>query len=247
MKNALPVIALSLIASFASGQNSKNISVVKFHGINASDAFDITLKKGTSEALTIETDEKLLPYVRSDVKNGLLYLSLDKNTPKILAKKNVKAIVTISDLQKITLSGACKIKSVDHFSTKMFNADCSGASILNLNLSAEQMSLKASGATDIKLNATITSISEMDLSGASVIDINGSTKSLKLDMTGSSNFKAIGFITDSANINSSGSSEMSIYVNETLNVISSGISKINYKGSPSLKLNSTGLSMVNKI
>lgn len=247
MKKAILPLTLLLAAAFAFGQKTQSIPVTGFNGIKASNAIEITLIKGDKAGLIIEASNEVLPYVRSEVQNGVLHLSLQENTPKKLRDKTIKASITISDLQNISLSGACEVRSNDLFITKDFNLSCSGSSNVSLKVNADNLIVKASGASDIRISATVKNQSEMDITGASSIDLNGSSKSLSLEITGASNVKAESFMTNSAEINSSGSSEAYLHVTENLSVISSGASTINYKGSPSIKLNSSGISKVSKI
>lgn len=247
MKKVILSITLVLAATFAFGQKVQSIPVTGFNGIKANNAFDITLFKGDKTSLVIEASIDVLPYIRSEVKNGVLHLALEKHTPKKLKDKTIKASITVSDLQNISLSGACEVKSNDLFTAKDFNISCSGSSNVSLRVNTDHLSVKASGASDIRIYAAVTNQSKMDISGASRIDLNGSSKSLTLEITGASDIKAESFIANTVDINSSGSSKASLHANENLNVISSGASTINYKGSPSIKLNSSGMSKVSKI
>lgn len=247
MKRGIFLVIVGLTTIFAFGQKVENLSVSDFNGIDASYAFEITVKKGSTEALTIEANDDVMPYVRSEVKNGILYLYLEKDIPNSVRNKTVNATVIMKDLEKVSLSGACKIKANDLFTPKTFNASCSGASSIAINVNTGKLSIKASGTSELQINASVTDDTKMNLSGSSNVDLIGSAKSLSLDMSGSSNFKAGDFITETSTIKSSGSSKVLVNVTKTLNISSSGSSAVDYKGSPSVSVNSSGSSKVKKI
>jgi len=255
-----------LATMFAFGQKIESRLVSDFTGINASGAFEITAVKGSEESLTIETSEELIPYVRSEVKNGILRLYLEKSTPKKLNSRTVKATVVMKDLDKVSLSGACNITANDLFTPKSFNADCSGSSGLAINVNTEQLSIEASGASKIQMKASVTGDTKMDVSGSSNIqgelkannvnfsssgacklNLTGSATDVIIGMSGSSNFNAGDFTARAVTVKSSGSSNVTVNATDVLNVNSTGSSTVNYKGSPAITIKSSGSSKVKKI
>ena len=248
MKRVVIFFAIAGLSTlFTFGQRVENRSVSDFIGIDASGSFEITVVKGSSESLTLEAKEEVLPYVRSEVKNGVLRLYLEKNTPKKLNNRTVKATVVMMDLDKVSLSGACKITANDLFTPKTFTGDCSGSSVMTIHVNTGRLSIKSSGSSNLKMKANVTGDTKMNMSGSSKIDLVGSTKNLTVDLSGSSNFKAEDFIAETASINSSGSCNLTVHVTDALKVNSAGASTVNYKGSPAITINSAGSSKVRKI
>jgi hypothetical protein len=207
------------------GQKVENRAVSDFTGIDASGAFNITVVKGATESLTIEADDEVMQYVRSEVKNGVLRLYLEKNRIKHI--KTLKASVVMKDFDKVSLSGACKIITNDTFIPVSFTGNCSGASDMVINLNAGQLTLKSGGTCNV--------------------DLTGSATDVIIDMSGASNLKAGNFTVRTATIKSAGSSSITINVTDTLNVNSSGASTVKYKGSPATDIKSSGASSVKKI
>jgi len=166
-----------------------------------------------------------MQYVRSEVKNGVLRLYLEKNRIKHI--KTLKASVVMKDFDKVSLSGACKIIANDFFTPVSFKGSCSGASDMVINLNTGQLTLKSSGAC--------------------TVDVTGSATDFIIDMSGASNLKAGTCTVRTATIKSAGSSGITIHVTDTLNVNSSGASTVKYKGSPVINIKSGGASSVKKI
>ena len=259
----LMVIGLATTVAFSQKKETRSVS--GFTGINASSVFDITVTKDNAESLTIEADNEVMPYVRSEVKNGVLHLYLDNNK-KLKNIKLLKASVSMKNLDKVTLSGACKFTANDLFTSEEFKGDCSGASKMMVNVNTGQLSIRASGANKIDVKANVTNNVKLDVSGTSEIrgemqaarvklsssgvcsvELFGSATDIKIDVSGTSNVKAEDFIVKTANIESSGTSKVIVSVTDALKVNSSGASSINYKGSPTVEINSSGASKVRKI
>ena len=267
MKRVLLLMIIGLTTTIAFGQKKESRQVSGFTGIDASGVFDITVSKGNTESLTVEADDAVMPYVRSEVKNGVLRLYIDNNSNKLRSINNIKAYVVMKDLDNITLSGACKLTTNDLFSPDKFKSDCSGASVLTLNVNTGQLSVVMGGASKIVMNANVTGDVDLNISGASKfkgelkssdvtldcsgvssIELTGSAKNLKLDASGISKVDAEDFTVKTANVESSGTSNVTVNVTDALNVNSSGLSSVNYKSS-SAKINliSSKMSKVRKL
>ncbi len=259
------LMVVGLTSMIAFGQKKETRPVSGFTGIDASSAFDITVTKGSTESLTIEADDEVMAYVRSEVRNGVLHLYLD-NGKKVKNIKTLKAAIVMKNLDKVSLSGACKLTANDLFTPDKFKGDCSGASNMTVNMNTGQLSIGASGASKIQMNVNVTNDAKLDVSGASKIqgelkaatvkfnssgvssvDLTGSAESFKIDVSGTSNVKAGDFTVKTATIESSGTSNITVNVADDLKVNSSGASTVNYKGSPTINVSNSGSSKVKKI
>ena len=266
MKRVFLFLVISGLATIAaSGQKKETRMVLDFTGINASSVFNITVEKGSTESLVIEADDNVMPYVRSEVQNGVLYLYLDNSTG-LRNIKTLKASIVMKNLDRVTLSGACRLTTNGFFTPEKFKADCSGASDMALNLNTNQLNLEASGACKIQIEANITGNADWDLSGAAKIsgglkaenvkfnlsgvcfvELSGSANDLEIYVSGASKIMAENFVVKTATIKSSGAGKITVNVTDVLKVNSSGASSVNYKGSPSIELNKNQASKVRKI
>ncbi len=112
--------------------------------------------------------------------------------------------------------------------TEIEDLEVSGASSGNvINVKADSLELKASGASKIKISGTAKDL-EANASGASTID----AESLQVE---------------NAEVDASGASKAIISASNELNVEASGASKISYIGEPkNIKQNSSGASSITK-
>jgi len=258
----LAVTVLTTMNTFS--QKKETREVANFTGIEASSVFDITVVKGNSESLIIEADDNVMPYVRSEVRNGVLHLYLDKNKLKNI--KTLKASIVMRNLDNVILSGACKLTVNDMFSSEKFIVKCSGVSNLTINVNTGNLNLESSGACKIQIKANVTGDADLSVSGTSklqselkannvilnssgtgTIDLNGSARNLNINTSGTANIKAENFTVKTATINSSGASKTNVNVADILVVNASGTSSVNYKGTPSITFNSAGVAKIRNL
>ena len=259
----LLIAGLTTMGAF--GQKKEPRSVSGFTGINASSVFEITVAKGGTESLTIEADNEVMQYVRSEVKNGVLNLYLD-NRKKVKNIKTLRASIVMKNLDRVILSGACKLTTNDLFTPDKFKGDCSGASGMDVNLNTGQINLESSGACKIKIKVNTTGNADFNVSGTSKIqgdlkavntklnssgvssvDLTGSATDFRIDVSGASKINAENFVVKTATVKSSGSGKITVNVNDDLKINSSGASTVNYKGSPTIELNKNRASNVRKL
>lgn len=259
------LMVFGMATTFAFCQKKETRPVSGFTGIDASSVFDITVAKGNTESLTIEADNEVMPYVRSEVQNGVLHLYLD-NKKDIRDIKLLKATLVMKDLDNVSLSGACKLTAGDLFTPDKFKAGCSGASKLTVSLITKQLGVEMSGASQIQIKANVSGDTNInasgtskiqgelktgninfDSSGACSIELTGSSTDMKVNSSGTSNLNAKNFPVKTATVEASGISKVTVNVIDALNVNSSGLSTVNYTGSSTIVLNSSKGAHINKI
>ncbi|MCL2098686.1 MAG: DUF2807 domain-containing protein [Bacteroidales bacterium] len=261
MKRKLFFVGLFLsLSAFLFAQKTETRNVSGFSAIDAGSVFNITVNKSATESLRIEADDDIMPYVRSEVKNGVLRLYVDKNNAKNI--KTLKATIGVKDLKKVKLSGASKLTSDDLFNTPEFDIKLSGACAVKLNIKCNELDVDASGASNLDLEAE-TQEAEFDLSGASTLklqlkakkaefgmsgagkaDIKGTADKAEFKLSGASTIKAGNFACEIVSVKSSGSGKLSVNASEQLVVNSSGASTVSYKGRPVVKINTSGSAKV---
>ena len=183
--------------------------VGSFNAIEVSGAFDIIIKQGATEEVTVETDHNILPLVRTKVEG---------NTLKIETKAPVhhptvmKVYVTVKDLKMIDASGAVDIQTDGRLTVSELKIDGSGASDAKMDLAVQKLVLDCSGASKLKFSGTAVDVS-MDLSGAS--DVFG-----------------FDLVAENYDIEISGAGNAQINVSKKLHAEISGAGSVKYKGTP---------------
>ncbi len=230
-KNFALQILLLLLLGIAFSMNafaSKQDRPVKnFNKIEVSGGFNVILTQGTVEKLTIVADDDILPKIITEVRGGTLIIRLENNTWN-KNTKNLTAELTFIHLDGIDVSGAVKITGTNPMKFSKLKIEGSGASKIDLNLTATRL--------------------DCNFSGASEITLKGNAPEFEVDLSGASNLEALDFLTRKCNIECSGASDARVYATESLNVEGSGASKITYTGNPSnLDSDMSGASKISKI
>ena len=136
----------------------QNVAVADYDEIDLSGGLQVVYAEGTTPKVTVEGPEKLIGYVKVVQKGKRLYFSckpLPNKGPRI--GKNPIDLITITiqskSLRRVEVSGACDLKA-KHIQT------------------ADDFTLKASGASDLELGTLQCAKAYVETTGASDIDID---------------------------------------------------------------------------
>jgi len=231
----ISVILLGLILCtgiYAQQVNDPNAEVREaknFHGINVSSSFDVYITQSNDEAVAVSASEtKYRDRIKVEVRDGILYIRYDNEGRWSTGNKKLKAYISIKQIDKLTVSGACDV-------------------FLSGTLKADDLTVNLSGASDLKGKIDIKKLS-VDISGASDMNITGGTAGqLTIEARGASNFKGFDLVTDYCDAKASGASDIRITVNKELSAHASGASNVQYRGEGLIKdLRTSGASSVSR-
>ncbi len=188
-----------------------------FTSLEVSGAFHVYLYQGKSEALTVEADQNLMQYIKTEVKGDKLEIYTEKSIRKAT---ELNIYLTFEELEMIDISGAVSI---------------TGENMMQF----EELFLDGSGASEIQLNMEVARL-VVDFSGASEIELVGNAKTATFDLSGASEIDAYDFIISHCELEVSGASDARLHVTGNLEVEVSGAASVRYKGNPHLKSDISG-------
>ncbi len=213
----LSVLLIGLIITagvFAQQVNDPNAEVraaKNYHGINVSNAFDVYLSQSSEEAVAVSAaTDKDKAMITVEVKDGILYVGLEKGFKWNNGNKKLKAYISFKQIDKLNVSGACDV-------------------YISGTLKADKLSIHQSGASDLKGKLDVKELI-VDISGASDILVSGTASKLNVEASGASDFKGFDLVTDYCDARASGASGIRITVNKELSAHASGASDVKYKG-----------------
>jgi len=209
-----------------SGNEAKeDRKVAAFTKIDVSGGYNITLKQDSSFTLNIAADDNLLKLIETDIEGDKLVIHTQKN---ICARRSVTIVIGIKNLEEIKGAGGIEVMSDGKLNVKDLNLNFSGAAKVNLDLTADHVNTKGSGATELTLK--------------------GQATSHTLNLTGSGKISAVDFVVGTYDIETTGASEGKINVVNELNVHTTGASDLEYKGNPAhVNSSKTGAASIKKI
>ena len=115
------LLVLGLVASGCTGQTqtvstvetitgsgsmtSETREVGAFHGIELLGSGDATITVGDTYSLTIEAEDNILPYLTSEVENGVLVLGT-RNNVSLISREGWRYTITVESLDQLNLAGS---------------------------------------------------------------------------------------------------------------------------------------------
>ncbi|GAB3717461.1 head GIN domain-containing protein [Spirosoma flavus] len=192
----------------------KDRSVSGFSGISVSSGIDLYLTQGSSEKLTFDVKGVDEDRVKSEVKNGVLKLYIEKKgfgNWNFGRNNYVKAYVTFKQLTDLQASGGADVFSQGRLSFNDLNVEASGGADVKLDLKADKLNVEASGGADATIQGT-----------ARHLNANGS---------GGADLDARKLTVEICNANSSGGSDVYVNASKELTMKASGGADIYYSGS----------------
>ena len=180
-----------------------------FSGIRVSTGIDVFLKQGDKESISVEADENLQEYIKTEIKGDILNIYSDAYI-RDAEKENV--YVTIRELKSLKTSSAGNITGQTPFKV-------------------EELELSASSAGDIKLEVRAKNI-KADISSSGNITIDGTADMLEADLSSAGDLNAYELLVREADVSVSSAGDADINVSEKLTARASSAGDINYRGNP---------------
>ncbi len=194
-----------------------------FTGVALSGNMNVQLAYGTSNSITVEGDENLLPYIETKVEDGVLGIRT-KNRKELKTKSKLMVYVSVTKITELKVSGSGKITGNGDFSND-------GKTII---------SVSGSGSINVGMN----SFNETDIavSGSGNVTLKGkSTNNIDATISGSGNIDCSDVSCNDVFANVSGSGNIKVYANKSIDAKVSGSGNIYYKGSATnINLKSSG-------
>lgn len=220
---ALLMLFLTLTAS---AQETRNFNLSGFDKVSMGSAFRIELKQGSKYSISTTGRSEDLQDLEATVKGDVLHLGYKGNNWN-KNRKTVTVNITMPALEGVDFSGACKAHVAPFTGVGNMDVEVSGASQVNMEMSAPKLTF--------------------DLSGASSLVLVGKGDVLSGEVSGASSFKGRDFAARTVNIDASGASSAAVMASNAVHADASGASSIRYSGSAKdIHSSSSGASSVKR-
>jgi hypothetical protein len=195
-----------------------------FDKVDISSAFNAKINQADSYKVIIRLDDNLVEHLQVEKAGSTLKIGL-KPGISLVSNATLEAEISMPELTRIELSGSSDARISDFKSSKNLDVDLSGSSSLQgeieaadttfdvsgssgviLNGTGWNLTLEASGSSDVDLSEYTVAHANLDVSGASsvIIYLRGN---LVVEASGASNVIYLGRPTD-IRINTSGASKV---------------------------------------
>lgn len=152
-----------------------------FKGVDVGGVFQVEITAQKEFGVEVEADDNLLQYIKTDVRNGVLYIETSK---KIAPIGPIRVRVNAPEIEHLDVSGVANVTAND-IKASEFGIDSSGASKVKVSGEAGTLTVDVSGATKIDAENFQVGDANIDASGASGVTLNVSGE-LKADASGAS-------------------------------------------------------------
>lgn len=187
-------------------------SVSAFTSLASEGSMNVQITYGSSENITIEADENLLPYIETSVAGNKLTIKTKKNV-NIKSAKTMTVYVSMKEINSLQLSGSGDIKGSGAFTGNgKTDISLSGSGNLTLEFSKfKDLGLSVSGSGNMTLKGDAANSIDAKINGSGNIDcMNVSSKDVDAKLSGSGNIK--------------------VYANNSIDAKISGSGNVYYKG-----------------
>ena len=215
MKNII-LVALSILFTLPTIAGDRVTRSLKtFHAIDISKGTEALLVQSDVNKIDIEATGVDLKKIKTEVKNGILKVSVD------------------TDWWRLNWNSQRKIKVKVYHTEKISGIDCSGGSRISAdhNLSAQQLNIDATGGSSIHLSID-SEATMIDMSGGAILTLEGQSNKLEIDASGGAILTGVKLITQDAAVDAGGGAIVKVTVNKALSVEARGGAQVLYRGNP---------------
>jgi hypothetical protein len=185
-----------------------------------------TVTRGSAQRVKVTINENLREYLRISSSGGRARFAMDDGFDYHRLVAEVE--LTVPSLASVDLSGAARARLIgfDTVSVPSFEAQVSGASRLEGQVTADRLAL--------------------ELSGASRADLTGSARALVLGLSGASEAALDGLAAQVASVDLSGASRAKVLVQDEVHGEASGASELVVRGGAVTNVGTSGASSVQR-
>lgn len=239
---ALPALRAADYEPTAASRDSREYQLRGFDGLNIGWTYKVELNCASRYGVTVEAPDFIFPYLKVEVRNGILVLDT-KELPRDIRRKiealsrsgEIRAIVSMPELTTLSMSGASQLTTQDEFRHRNdhFSMRLSGATnVRGLSVKAVEAVIECSGAAKFNVTGEFDRV-DLELSGAVNGTLAASPKMAQLELSGAVKLFWKGNL-GKTEIQAAGavSAEIEGAVNE-LKLDGSGAAKVNTAKAPS--------------
>ena len=197
-------------------------AVSDFDSVHLTGSGKLTIVQGNNESLVIEADKKVLPYLKTEVKNGSLRLGFEKKFWYKPFKHHGPIIYRL------------ELKNIDDLYVS------GSGDVVSKAIKSDDLELHISGSGTIEINNLKTNELEVHISGSGGCYLRGSAPEQSVHISGSGDYEAGKLESQDVTVTVSGSGDAIVWAEENLDIRVSGSGDVGYYGRPRISQRTSG-------
>jgi hypothetical protein len=223
---------------------TQNFNDVDFNGLDLRVPAKAEVRIDSVFKLEISCEETALPFLQTEVSNGILHIEFDRNVYDV---DDMKIIVSAPSWDYFELNSSGSIRIIDPIAGNKLKMEVSGSGRMECNRAVFNFAnLEVSGSGEIISYDAIFNQSTLEISGSGAIELDGEGDDLRCEVDGSGNINCLDFPVKTARVEISGSGNVKLDASEQLNVEISGSGDVYYQGDANVNANISGSGKVKK-
>lgn len=189
----------------------------------------LLITQGETDSLEIETDERLLPKLKSEVVEGRLTVGFRSWLDYLfeMGHPTITYHISMREVRGVIISGSGKLK------TEKVNTD--------------RLALRISGAGEMQLDELQAGMLEIKISGSGKVIARGLASDYEVRISGSGEVRTAEVQSQTARVRISGSGNVQLNASQTLDVSISGSGDVRYSGDPKITQNISGSGSIRRV
>ncbi len=205
-------------------------NVGPFSGISVSGGIKVNFTQGNNQSIIVDTDPDKQKYVMTEVKNGILMISVDYK--KDLNFKKLLVTVEAPELTSAKVSSGSLFSGLNIINANDFALEVSSGANLNADLNVKNTTnLDISSGSSVTLDVRTNNFQFEGSSGSSAT-IRGNSQNTTIKTSSASSCNAQNLISKNGNAVASSGSTIKINATENLTGTASSGASIRYAGNP---------------
>jgi hypothetical protein len=227
---------------------TQNRGVSGFDKVVLNGTGEIILTQGDAEALTIEAEDNLMPYLETVVRNGTLEIGFRNHEfPNFLPTRPIRYNLTMKDVRGLTVSesGSIDARSLN---TDQLAVEVHGSGNFDAgSLTAGELTTRIDGSGNVAVQTLTADGLTSILSGSGSAILAGNVKQQSLTISGSGKYEAGQLNSQTATIAIDGAGTGVVQVAQAMDVQISGSGSVGYYGSSRVTSSISGSGSVRQL
>lgn len=205
---------------------TRNVS--GFTGIALGMSGMVEIEQGSSEGVTIETDENILPHIQTVVDRGTLKIRWDANNTRVDSHNlRIKITVRAININSLAVGGS--------------------GSLYAPRLQTTNLDASVGGSGDIRIDALSAKKLVTAIGGSGSFTASGSVDTFNVSIAGSGRVRCGSLSTERVSVSVGGSGSTVVWAREALDVRLAGSGNVDYYGDPKVSASTAGSGRVKRL